>query len=355
MSRKDDLRSMLSGPLTPSVAPIASVAINNAPITDSDDSRERRGSGAVRAMGLSLDRLKSDAQSARDMKEAMQSGEVVVDLDPALIDDSFINDRLLNGEDPSFEEFKDGIRSHGQHTPILVRPHPNNSGRYEIAFGRRRRRACSLLGRKVRAVVSNLSDAELVIAQGKENSDRQDPSFIERAIFAKAMEDKQFDRAVIMSALSVHKTELSRLLNIAHSIPINVIIAIGPARKTGRPRWTALSDRLQKAADATTIIHRIVSQDDFQKADSDRRFALLFDGLETKNQPPRSAEEWKNMRGQRVVRIERSARATKLAIDENIAPDFGSFLIDRLQSLYDEFETQVSQQTGAVHDASNRA
>lgn len=300
-------------------------------------------------MGLSLERLTTDAQNARDMKEAIQSGGVIVELDPALIDDSFINDRLLNGEDPTFEEFKDGIRAHGQHTPILVRPHPNNPDRFEIAFGRRRRRACAILGRKVRAIVANLSDADLVIAQGKENSDRQDPSFIERAIFAKAMEERKFDRTVIMAALSVHKTELSRLLNVAGSIPMGIVTAIGPARKTGRPRWTALSERLQKATDVTSVVERITSQESFQQADSDRRFALIFDALETSNAPPRSAEEWKNARGQRIVRIERSTKTTKLAIDENIAPDFGTFLIDRLQSLFEEFETQANQPTRTVH------
>ena len=46
----------------------------------------------------------------------------------------------------------------------------------------------------VRAVVRTLSDAELVIAQGKENNERRDLSFIERALFAAHLEHRKFER-----------------------------------------------------------------------------------------------------------------------------------------------------------------
>jgi ParB family chromosome partitioning protein len=294
-------------------------------------------------MGLSLDRIKSDAQAARDIKEALEAGNAVIELDPALIDDSFIADRLLNGEDAKFEEFKDGIKRHGQKVPILVRPHPSDPSRYEIAYGRRRRRACAALGRKVRAVVSQLTDEELVIAQGKENNDRENPSFIERAMFAKAMEERQFDRSVIMAALSVHKTELSRLLHIAHGVPAELVMAIGPAPKAGRRRWVALTARMQKATDAPTVVERVTSEESFRQADSDRRFTLVYDALGTRWQPP--AEEWKNARGEPVVRIERSSGETKLAIDDGLAPNFGAFLVARLQSLYEEFEAVAPRES----------
>lgn len=341
MSRREDIKSLLSGTLTPT----ASQAQPPAPTRVSDHadqsaSADRRGTGVVHSMRLSLDRLQSDAQAGRDMKEAILSGNAIVELDPALIDDSFISDRLLNGDDPAFEEFKDGIKTHGQKVPILVRPHPNNSARYEIAYGRRRRRACIALGRKVRAIVTPLTDEELVIAQGKENNDREDPSFIERAIFAKAMEERNFDRSVIMAALSVHKAELSRLLNIANSVPSDVIVAIGPARKAGRKRWTAFAERLKNSSDASERVAQFIAKPDFKATESDRRFTLLYDALQTKL--PTSGESWKNARNHTVVRIERSRTATKLAIDEAVAPTFGKFLIGRLEQLYREFEAEVA-------------
>jgi ParB/RepB/Spo0J family partition protein len=43
------------------------------------------------------------------------------------------------------------IRDQGQRTPILLRPHPDDLGRYQIAFGHRRYRALQTLGRPVKA------------------------------------------------------------------------------------------------------------------------------------------------------------------------------------------------------------
>ena len=51
----------------------------------------------------------------------------------------------------------------------------------------------------------------LVLAQGKENSERRDLSFIERAMFAVHLEERGFDRNVVMAALSVDKSEAAKL------------------------------------------------------------------------------------------------------------------------------------------------
>lgn len=295
-------------------------------------------------MGVSLSKFREDATGeARALKQALESGNAVVDLDTALVDPSFIRDRLPQGEDPEFEEFKDSIRTHGQKVPILVRPSPRTEGRYEAAYGHRRLLACAQLGKKVRAVVAQFDDVDLVIAQGKENRDRLDPSYIERAMYARALDEHPFERTVIMSALSVDKAALSRLLSVAHAIPSELVTAIGPARKAGRPRWTAFVDRLQKASNAEELVNGVAADPKFQGADSDTRFCMVFDALapkQTRTAP--SQRDWTNSRGKRVLRIEQTDTATKLAIDETIAPQFGAFLIDRLQALYEEFEAVVA-------------
>ena len=58
----------------------------------------------------------------------------------------------------------------------------------------------------MRAVLRHLSDAELVVAQGKENNERRDLSFIERALFAAHLEERKFDRDTIQAALGVDKS-----------------------------------------------------------------------------------------------------------------------------------------------------
>lgn len=127
-------------------------------------------------MVRSLDELSKQA-------DKFLEGEAVVELDPDTVDGSFVLDRLTDDSE-QFEELKAAIAERGQDTPILVRPHPSASGRYQIVFGHRRVRVARELGRKVKAVVKAIDDRTHVIAQGQENSARANLSFIERASFA---------------------------------------------------------------------------------------------------------------------------------------------------------------------------
>jgi ParB family transcriptional regulator, chromosome partitioning protein len=205
--------------------------------------------GPVRTMGLSLNRLDEDR---RVLQEALARGETIIDIDPALIDPSFVRDRLDNHGD-SFAEFKRLIEERGQEVPILVRPHPDRPGRYQVAYGHRRLRALRELGRHVRAVVRALDDAQLVVAQGLENSARQDLTYIEKAVFARRLEDRGFERPIIIDALSTDKGELSKLIAVARAIPESIVNRIGPAPKAGRRRWLALAEQLKTASVAKAI------------------------------------------------------------------------------------------------------
>ena len=146
--------------------------------------------GAIGAVSRSIELLKSQS---------------LTDLDPDLIDGPSVIDRL-DEDGEQFEEFARNIRENGQQVPILVRPHPSTDGRYQIAYGRRRLRAVKAAGLKVKAAVRTMTDDELVLAQGQENSARQDLSFIERALYAAELEAKGFQRPVIMAALAVDKS-----------------------------------------------------------------------------------------------------------------------------------------------------
>ncbi len=74
-----------------------------------------------------------------------------------------------------------------------------------------------------------MSDQDLVVAQGVENSARQDLSFIERAIFAMRLEDAGHSRTVIQEALSIDRAEASKLLAVGRIIPSDVVTTIGRA------------------------------------------------------------------------------------------------------------------------------
>ena len=126
----------------------------------------------------------------------------VQEIDPAQIEDTGVKDRLgdLDGD---IADLRDSIARHGQQVPILLRPHPTLSGRYQVVYGRRRLAAIRGLGTPVKALIRTLSDEEAVLAQGQENNFRKDPSFIEKALFAGDLEEAGYDARVIQDALNV--------------------------------------------------------------------------------------------------------------------------------------------------------
>jgi ParB family transcriptional regulator, chromosome partitioning protein len=156
--------------------------------------------GAPGMLTRSLGDLAAKADAAKELEARLTSGQTIVELDTALIDPSFIADRMAQHDD-AYAALRAAIAAEGQNSPILVRPHPDAAGRYQVAFGHRRLRVSQELGRPVKAVVRSLSDQELVLAQGQENSARADLSFIERARFARRLEDMDYGRDLIMSAL----------------------------------------------------------------------------------------------------------------------------------------------------------
>ena len=93
-----------------------------------------------------------------------------------------------------------------------------------------------------------MTDEEALIAQGVENNARQDPSFIERALFVagiirelgKTDEARKNAQTVAYRALQIDESLVSRMNRIATGIPSELIQAIGPAHGVGRRVWEKL-------------------------------------------------------------------------------------------------------------------
>lgn len=228
-----------------------------------------RTSGAFGSVVKEIDALAAKADAAREIEARLTAGEIVVELDPSEIDASFIADRLSQDDD-EFQALVQAIRERGQDSPILVRRHPSDAARYQVAFGHRRVRAAQVLGRTVRAVVKQLSDRDLVLAQGQENSARANLSFVERALFARRLEEIGQDRETIMSALGVDKTVVSRMISVAKKLPTNLIEAIGAAPATGRDRWVELATQ-HEANGGTRNLEALSAASEFTAATSDER------------------------------------------------------------------------------------
>jgi ParB family chromosome partitioning protein len=205
----------------------------------------------------------------------------IVEIDPALVDPSPFPDRFPDDDESLHDALLESMKTNGQILPILVRSMGNGSDRYQCVYGHRRLRVAALLGRKVQAIVGDLSTRDLVLAQSIENSLRVDPSFIERATFAKHLEAANFERNFIKNAVSVGDAEASRMIRIAKSIPADVVQQIGRAPKIGRDRWQALADALSPPPGSSRInpyrrLYAALKRKSFLRLDSDARFLAVL-------------------------------------------------------------------------------
>lgn len=335
MSRKDTIAALFTQ--SKKAAPVAAA--------DPERERERVKTGAISAMGASLQQLTEGARNAARLQEQIEEGTLVVSLDPAQIDSGMVADRLQLAIDPSFDALVASMAESGQQVPILVRPIADAPRRYQVAYGHRRLRAAKQLGIAVKAIVRPLTDAEMVVAQGKENLERRDLSYIEKAIFARRLEDAGFDRATIVAALSSDKADVSRYISVARLIPDVLAQAIGPADRIGRARWLVLADNLQRPG-AGKRAEAVLDRAEFARADSNARFAQVFKAVgEPKPAAKKAAVRvWQDPEGRKVLRVETRKDETALVVDEALAPDFGAFLLGEIEALYQRYRQGQSGQ-----------
>ena len=268
----------------------------------------RRPTGAVGAVGRSIADLKANA---------------VVEIPADMVDTAGVEDRL--GADEDQARLIESIREYGQQVPVLVRHSPNYEGRYEVVYGRRRVAAVKVLGGKVRAMVRDMPDRDLIVAQGQENAARKDLTFIEKVNFARHMRDMRFDRKVICDALHIDKTQISRMLTVADAVPDSLMRAIGAAPGIGRDRWVAFSRALPgHEHDAMAAVDGLES--------SDARFEAAW----RTTRPPRTREPEPERERVGWVTVRRTARATNMTFPRGEDP-FADWLAGRLDDLRTEW------------------
>ena len=186
--------------------------------------------------------LQSAALGAVD--SSLARGLQLAELDPSQIIDSEFVDRLPYSEN-DLADLIESIRANGQQIPILVQREEDN--RYRIIYGRRRLAAIRVLGQKVRALITRMDDEQRIIAQGVENTVRQELSFIEKALFAHRLREGGIEDATIRQALNIDvdapkASTISTMKMVVESLGADLITAIGRAPGIGRPRWRSLAE-----------------------------------------------------------------------------------------------------------------
>jgi len=265
-------------------------------------------------------------------------------VNPAQIRMSSVMDRI----DPTdgLEDLVASIREHGQKVPIMVRK--ISGGAYEIVYGRRRLLACLELGIRVRATIMEMTDEEAIIAQGVENNARQDPSFIERALFVsgiikelgKTPETSKNAQAVAYRALQIDESLVSRMHRITLGIPMELIRSIGPAHGVGRRTWEKLL-KLTEAnpAQAHAIVHQ-VSKD----LSGRERLQRAIDLLSLKDPPsPQSGPV-------SLVTMKRRGNRITLDTDPALLPGLEKAVQELVTEFLDRGQDSISAPTKPPHD-----
>ncbi|MFG6083728.1 plasmid partitioning protein RepB [Paracoccus litorisediminis] len=207
------------------------------------------------------------------------------DLNPSSISEGGLRDRIAL-DDEGIAELAESIKVNGQHVPIMVRPLPGQTDRFQIVYGRRRLAAIRLIGNlPVRAIVRNLKDEEAIIAQGQENHQRLDPSHIERALFALELRHAGYSTEVIQQAVGLDRFSVSRFIKLAQDIPMQIIEGIGAAHDVGRRYWREFGDLLITAGETgIEDVTHLLSGAQAQAMTSAERFHLAHDHLKSASQ-----------------------------------------------------------------------
>lgn len=277
------------------------------------------------------------------------SSNAVREIPVSAIEEEGPKDRL-SFSDADVAELADSIRAHGQQVPIMVRPIADTPGRYRIVYGRRRLRALRLLERPAKALVRTLSDQEAILAQGQENSQRLDPSFIEKALFAAELVSDGYEQAVILDALAIDKPMLSRMTKVAREMPQAAVQAIGSAHGIGRRRWEDLADRVR---DRGIDLEKLLADVDLNDATtSDERFLRISQSVDRlARQKAPAAEDTTSPAlsvsandGTVLAEIKDSPRALTVKLSKANTPDFVRWMRDNaepeLRRLYEAWQSE---------------
>ncbi|RJE78599.1 plasmid partitioning protein RepB [Paracoccus sp. JM45] len=303
MSRKDLLKGLMETPDAPAGG-------TPAPVTP----RPQRGAiGAV-------------SQSIADLK-----ARALIEVAPELIDMAGFRDRLDTDPD-SIVSLRDSIAEYGQQVPVLLRHSTTTEGRYDVVFGRRRVQALGQLGRPVKAMVRDLNDRDLVVAQGQENSARKDLSFIEKANFAAQMADAGYDRKVICDALSIDKTVISRMLTITDALPRVLIESIGAAPQAGRDRWMTLARKIGQR-DLESLIAAA------KGPTSDMRFLAVMASVATPGASAGTVRELTGSEGNPLGKARKKQGKTVIELSAE-SHGFGDWLLDRMTQLHRDWQDE---------------
>jgi ParB family transcriptional regulator, chromosome partitioning protein len=210
-----------------------------------------------KGLGRGLSALLADiapAEAAPEPGRAAPAGTKPVPIE--LIQPNPQQPRRHFGE-KELQELASSIREKGVIQPLILRPHPAESGRYEIVAGERRWRAAQLAGvHALPALVRDLDDTEVLELAIIENIQRADLN---------ALEEAQGYRQ-LMDRFGHTQEKLAEALGKSRSHIANLLAPADPARAGAgaaarRPAEPRPRPRARHRADPAALARQVVEKD----------------------------------------------------------------------------------------------
>ncbi len=128
-----------------------------------------------------------------------------------------------NFSQESINELADSIAAKGLIQPIVVRPSPRSSGKFQIVAGERRYLACKRAGlSRVKVIVTELSDEDALLIGLIENLQREDLNCIEEAeAYSKLKQELKLTQEELAKEIGKSRSHIAntlRLLSLEESI-----------------------------------------------------------------------------------------------------------------------------------------
>ena len=280
---------------------------------------------------------RSGNPSVRRFKETFDDlrKETVHEVDPDRIGLGRFRDRFDAGAE--IEGLVASIRESGQQIPVMLRRTADGAAtEYEPVYGRRRIAACRRIGIPVRAYIGDFDDESLVVAQGLENAERLENSFIEKASFIVQLREAGVEARLIERSLSIATDEIYRMSSVVRDIPAELITAIGPAHGVGRRQWLSLA-QVTRGIDKRRVQTAIKDIEDI--AASPDRFARA---LARRSRAGQGAVKPTGTRRVADGRVEVTRRGKQVAMKVGASEDtqFLDWVAERSEDLYRQWKTE---------------